>query len=60
MAEFCLECWNRLNGTNDPEEKYIFSDEPDFCEGCGEWKPVIVGLRKPKPQHQILRRRKKQ
>lgn len=23
MAEFCLECWNELNGTNDSEKEYI-------------------------------------
>lgn len=43
MAEFCLECWNKLNGTNDPPSKYVLSDELDFCEGCGQMKQVVVG-----------------
>ena len=46
MAEFCLECWNKLNGTDDDERKYVLSKEWDLCEGCGKWKPVIIMERK--------------
>ena len=42
MADFCLDCWNKLNESNDNKSKYIFSKELDLCEGCGEWKHVIV------------------
>ena len=42
MAEFCLDCWNRINGTDDEEDKYILSEELDLCEGCGEWKHVVI------------------
>ena len=42
MAEFCLECFNKINETNDDETKYIMSDYLDLCEECGEWKSVIV------------------
>ena len=42
MAEFCLDCWNRLNNTDDSKNKYILSKELDLCEGCGEWKHVII------------------
>lgn len=45
MAEFCVECFNGINKTNDKKYKYIISKYPDLCEGCGERKPVIVGLR---------------
>ena len=45
MAEFCLECWNKINDTNDDEKKYIISRDLDFCEECGEWKRVIVAER---------------
>lgn len=41
MAEFCLECWNRINGTNDSPRKYIMSKELALCEGCGKMKIVI-------------------
>lgn len=42
MAEFCLDCWNRLNGTHyTPEEVSL---EMDLCEGCGQWKPVVAAI----------------
>ena len=42
MAEYCLDCLNKLNGTNDPPKKYVISEDLDFCEGCGEMKHVVV------------------
>lgn len=45
MAEFCLECWNELNGTDKPKSYYILSEELELCEGCGEWKNVIISER---------------
>lgn len=42
MAEICLDCWNKLNGTNDSESKYILSKEAGFCEECGEMKNIII------------------
>ena len=46
MAEFCLECWNEINETNDKKEKYIFTQNLELCEGCGKWKKTIVIERK--------------
>ena len=46
MAEICLECMNKINGTNDDAKKYILSDELELCEECGEWKKVIFVERK--------------
>ncbi len=46
MAEFCLECWNRINGSDDSKRKYVFSKELELCEGCGEWKKVIIRQRR--------------
>lgn len=42
MAEFCLSCWNQINNANDLPQKYIISKALDLCEGCGEWKNVII------------------
>lgn len=42
MAEFCLDCWNKLNGTNYTERKYVMTKYLDLCEGCGKNKPVII------------------
>jgi len=46
MAEFCLECWNKIMGTEDPKQKFVLSRKPDFCEECRQWKPVIIRVRK--------------
>lgn len=43
MAEFCLDCWNRMNGTSYTERDVV--TDMDFCEGCEQWKPVIVVTR---------------
>ena len=42
MAEFCLDCWNKVMDTNDPPKKFIISRDLDLCEECGQWKRVIV------------------
>ena len=46
MAEFCLKCFNELNGT-DYQANDVWLEE-DFCEGCADWKPCVMELR-PKP-----------
>ena len=44
MAEFCLDCYNRLHGTHLTEREV--STEWDLCEGCGSWKPVVISFRR--------------
>ena len=46
MAEFCLECWNKINEMECDERKYIISKDLGLCEGCGKLKPVIIMERK--------------
>ena len=46
MSEFCLECWNKINDTSIRKKDVILSSELDLCEGCGQWKPVIVRFTK--------------
>ena len=46
MAEFCLECWNKIMSTTDSPKKYILSKELDFCEECEQWKPVIIRVKR--------------
>ena len=46
MAEFCPDCWNDINGLSDPPEAYVLSWGYELCEGCGQWKRVVVGRRK--------------
>ena len=45
MAEFCVDCYNHMNGTNDSPKKFVLSDELDLCEGCGEWKRVVIAYK---------------
>ena len=45
MAEFCLDCYNKIHNRKDKKYKYILSADLDLCEGCGEWKQVIIAER---------------
>jgi hypothetical protein len=45
MAEFCLQCCNEINDTNETEDLFIFDD--DICEHCGAYKPCIVRYKMP-------------
>jgi len=47
MAEYCLNCWNKLNERNDSSARYVMSRELDLCEGCGELKKIIIRERNP-------------
>lgn len=42
MAEFCLDCWNKINETKDSKWRYVISWNKDLCEECGQLKRVIV------------------
>ncbi len=46
MAEFCYECWNELNETDLPQSKYVLSKDLWLCEGCGEYKRVVIREKK--------------
>lgn len=45
MAEFCLDCWNKINGTQDSKWRFVLSWGKEICEECGQYKKVIVGER---------------
>ncbi len=47
MAEFCVKCFNELNETNYPEKAYEISREEWLCEGCREYKRVVIGFKTP-------------
>ena len=42
MAEFCLECFNRVWNKNLEIEDVRLSR--DFCEGCGTYKPCVMSV----------------
>ena len=45
MAEFCMDCWNKINETNETKWRYVLSWERNLCEECGQYKRVIVAER---------------
>lgn len=53
MAEFCLECFNKLNGTHYTKGDVI--EDIDLCEGCGEYKKCIVMFRGHGPINVLIR-----
>lgn len=46
MAEYCAECWDKINGYEGKSNKYIVSKHLELCEGCGKYKYVIITERK--------------
>lgn len=44
MAEYCFDCWKQLHGRVGKGD-VVLSKELDLCEGCGEWKHVVVSFR---------------
>ena len=42
MAEFCVDCWNNLNGTQYDTYEFQRTWRRELCEGCGEYKRVII------------------
>ena len=55
MAEFCLECLNKINETNDSKWRYVLSWEKDLCEECGQSKRVVVVERRWSRLQKILK-----
>jgi len=45
MAEFCLDCFNKMEKSNLKKRDVVLSSEEDLCEGCGEYKRVVMRLR---------------
>ena len=48
MAEFCIECWNKINKTKISAKECVLSKNLYLCEGCGELKVVIIALTEKK------------
>jgi hypothetical protein len=48
MAEFCKDCFKLINESYYHDEELVMSEEEDFCEGCCEYKKVVVGIKNSK------------
>lgn len=46
MAEFCLDCLNKICNANEPKRKFVMSKELYLCEECGEMKYVVICYRR--------------
>ncbi len=44
MAEFCFECFRKIDGDKSLTENDVIMDM-DLCEGCGEWKPCVIRVK---------------
>lgn len=53
MAEFCLKCFNEINGTHYTKGDVI--EDLDFCEDCAEWKKCVVAFRGHSPLLELMR-----
>lgn len=47
MAEFCLECYNRIFGTEYSKFDVELTPTLELCEGCAQMKRVVVWRRPP-------------
>lgn len=45
MAEFCFDCLNKMNDSNYTEKDVQVSENLDLCEGCGEYKHVVIAIK---------------
>lgn len=44
MAEFCLDCWNKMEHTDFTEKEAKLTRRLELCEGCGEYKRVLTDI----------------
>lgn len=44
MAEYCLECLNKLCEKPISPEEAEFSDKEYLCSGCNGYKKVVIGV----------------
>ena len=41
MAEYCFDCWKKINRKKYLPRYYRLSRTLEKCEGCGKWKRVV-------------------
>lgn len=54
MAEFCLDCLNRLEDTCYTKWDVSLSWSKDICEGCSQLRRTVICLRKRSIRRQYL------
>ncbi|MDL2281199.1 hypothetical protein LJC10_05005 [Selenomonadales bacterium OttesenSCG-928-I06] len=56
MSEFCLKCFNDINGTEVCEDEVLLSEDAEFCEGCGEMERVVISSKRNNRWQEFFRR----
>lgn len=45
MSDFCLECFNKFEETAYAPKEVRLSLMRELCEGCGETRRVVIGIK---------------
>ncbi len=46
MAEYCMKCAEKHLGLSPADlKRAVMSEDSELCEGCGEYKPVVVRIK---------------
>ena len=59
MAEFCKECFKRkiaVPSDNITDDMLVMSETYDICEGCGEYKQVVLYVRHENPVDEAFKK----
>ena len=59
MAEFCEECWKKINYIKDDSIRFVLSRELDLCEECGEYKRVVIDERRSNFIYRLFKKLRK-
>ena len=51
MAEFCLECLNKISDTNFLKDEVELSKQTDLCDVCLRWINVVVKIKKKRKKN---------
>ena len=44
MAEFCKECFEKIEERKYNDDELIISKNDDFCERCCRIKPIVIAV----------------
>lgn len=47
MAEYCLDCFNKMENTHLAKNQVVESAYPYLCEGCKQQKKIVIRVRRP-------------
>ncbi len=51
MAEFCIDCLNKISNTHYKEKDFIMSENLEFCDECCDFKHIVITRKKSFKKH---------